>query len=99
MGLISRGFGGRRRSTGGDPERVPPGQYLTDAFPVLSAGPTPHADLEEWGFIVSGEVDVVRSWTWAEFQQLPRETVTVDIHCVTKRSKLDTSAAAPVARC
>jgi DMSO/TMAO reductase YedYZ molybdopterin-dependent catalytic subunit len=91
MGLVSRGFGGRRHSTGGDSARVPPGQYLTDDFPVLSAGPTPHADLKEWGFIVNGEIDEVRSWTWEEFQALPRETVTVDIHCVTKWSKLDTT--------
>ena len=91
MTPISRGFGRRRRSTGGDAARVPPGQYLTDDFPVLSAGPTPHADLEEWGFAVSGEVDDARSWTWEEFQQLPQETVTVDIHCVTKWSKLDTT--------
>ena len=91
MTPISRGFGRRRQSTGGDAARVPPGQYLTDDFPVLSAGPTPHADLEEWGFIVSGEVDDARSWTWDEFQQLPQETVTVDIHCVTKWSKLDTT--------
>ena len=91
MTPISRGFGRRRRSPGGDAARVPPGQYLTDDFPVLSAGPTPHADLEEWGFALSGEVDDARSWSWEEFQQLPQETVTVDIHCVTKWSKLDTS--------
>jgi len=89
MPLISRGFHGRR---GGDgpPNRVPPGQYLTDDFPVLSAGPTPRADLEEWSLMVHGAVDESRTWTWHEFNALPRETVTVDIHCVTKWSKLDT---------
>jgi len=68
---------------------VPPGQYLTDDFPVLSAGPTPHTPLEEWTFTVHG-VDEPKGWTWEEFQALPSETVTVDIHCVTRWSKLDT---------
>jgi len=68
---------------------VPPGQYLTDDFPVLSAGPTPHTPLEEWTFTIHG-VDEPKGWTWEEFQALPSETVTVDIHCVTRWSKLDT---------
>src|SRR5918992_4213348 len=86
--LISRGFRGRRDDapTG----RVPPGQYVTPDFPVLSAGPTPHSPLEEWDFSVVGEVDELRRWTWEEFRALPSEEVTVDIHCVTKWSKLDT---------
>ena len=70
---------------------MPPGQYVTDDFPVLSAGPTPHTPLAEWSFTIGGAVDEPRSWTWEEFQALPRETVTVDIHCVTKWSKLDTA--------
>ena len=86
---ISRGFSGRRRG-GGDPARVPPGQYVTDDFPVLSAGPTPHTSLGEWTFQVRGAVGEPVSWTWAEFRALPRETITVDVHCVTKWSKLDT---------
>jgi len=69
---------------------VPPGQYLTDDFPVLSAGPTPHTPLEEWTFSITGGAEPV-TWTWDEFQQLPRERVTKDIHCVTKWSKLDTT--------
>jgi DMSO/TMAO reductase YedYZ molybdopterin-dependent catalytic subunit len=89
VSFISRGFHGRRDDNV-DPKRVPPGQYVTHDFPVLSAGPTPDADLEEWGLVVHGAVDEPRSWTWAELQALPRETVTVDIHCVTKWSKLDT---------
>ena len=52
MPIISRGFRGRRRD--GPPDRVPPGQYLTDDFPVLSAGPTPHTSLEEWTFTIEG---------------------------------------------
>jgi len=89
MGFISRGFRGRRREESGD-ARVPPGQYVTDDFPVLSAGPTPHTPLAEWTFSVTGEVPESRSWTWGEFLTLPSEHFTVDIHCVTKWSKLAT---------
>ena len=86
---ISRGFRGRGGSSA-DHGRVPPGQYVTSDFPVLSAGPTPTAELEEWSFTVVGAVAEPRSWTWEQLRELPGETVTVDIHCVTKWSKLDT---------
>ena len=89
MSFISRGFTGRRR----DPElaaRVPPGQYVTADFPVLSAGPTPHTPLDQWTLTIEGGAEPV-SWTWEEFLALPSETPTVDIHCVTKWSKLDTT--------
>ena len=86
---ISRGFHGRRRAEA-DPARIPPGQYLTSDFPVLSAGPTPRVALDDWTFSIRGELDEPRSWSWAELQALPREDITVDIHCVTKWSKLDT---------
>src|ERR1700719_4445519 len=89
MSPISRGFTGRRREVA-DPSRVPPGQYVTDDFPVLSAGPTPHTSLQEWSFAIDGAVEHPMSWTWDEFLALPAEDVTVDIHCVTKWSKLDT---------
>jgi DMSO/TMAO reductase YedYZ molybdopterin-dependent catalytic subunit len=89
MAPISRGFGGRRRREV-DPSRVPPGQYTVDDFPVLSAGPTPRTSLEEWTFTIDGAVDEAVSWTWDELLALPQETFTVDIHCVTKWSKLDT---------
>ncbi len=89
MPPISRGFHGRRRSDV-EPARVPPGQYVTADFPVLSAGPTPHTPLDEWNFSIAGEVDEPRGWTWDEFRALPSEEITVDIHCVTKWSKLDT---------
>jgi DMSO/TMAO reductase YedYZ molybdopterin-dependent catalytic subunit len=85
---VSRGFRGRR--IGADPARVPPGQYVTDDFPVLSAGPTPHTPLAEWTFEIRGVGDEPVSWTWDEFRALPNETITTDIHCVTKWSKLDT---------
>jgi DMSO/TMAO reductase YedYZ molybdopterin-dependent catalytic subunit len=87
---ISRGFTGRRRPVA-DPSRVPPGQYLTADFPVLSAGPTPHTQLDEWSFTIHGAVEEPVSWPWEEFLALPAESVTVDIHCVTKWSKLDTT--------
>src|SRR6201987_4722845 len=87
---ISRGFRGRRRDDV-DAARVPPGQYVTPDFPVLSAGPTPHTPLEEWTFEIRGLVNEPVSWTWEELLALPSETPTVDIHCVTKWSKLDTT--------
>ena len=87
---VSRGFRGRR-SEESDVGRVPPGQYVTHDFPVLSAGPTPHQPLDSWSFAIHGLVDEPRSWSWDELRALPSETVTVDIHCVTKWSKLDTA--------
>ena len=89
MSPLSRGFQGRRPTV--DPARVPPGQYVTSDFPVLSAGPTPRTPLDEWSFTVSGAVEEQVSWPWDEFTALPVEMPTVDIHCVTKWSKLDTS--------
>jgi DMSO/TMAO reductase YedYZ molybdopterin-dependent catalytic subunit len=90
MGFISRGFRGKRRDTASS-SRVPPGQHVVGDFPVLSAGPTPRVSLDTWTFTVDGEIDESKRWTWKEFRALPTETVTVDIHCVTKWSKLDTS--------
>jgi DMSO/TMAO reductase YedYZ molybdopterin-dependent catalytic subunit len=87
---VSRGFRGRR-SDAAAAGRVPPGQYVTQDFPVLSAGPTPHNPIESWSFEIRGEVDEPKSWTWEQFTALPSERITVDIHCVTKWSKLDTS--------
>jgi DMSO/TMAO reductase YedYZ molybdopterin-dependent catalytic subunit len=89
MPPISRGFRGRRPEV--DPARIPPGQYVTNDFPVLSAGPTPRTPLDEWSFTISGAVDEPVSWPWEEFVGLPSETPTLDIHCVTKWSKLDTT--------
>jgi DMSO/TMAO reductase YedYZ molybdopterin-dependent catalytic subunit len=88
MPPISRGFRGRRRDDAPS-DRVPPGQYVTDDFPVLSAGPTPHTSLDDWDLTITGEVDGLKRWSWDEFRALPSEPVTVDIHCVTKWSKLD----------
>jgi DMSO/TMAO reductase YedYZ molybdopterin-dependent catalytic subunit len=91
MSFITRGFKGRRTETTGPPERIPPGQYLTADFPVLSAGPTPRIPLEDWALTVIGRDGREEVWTWNEFKSLPSETFTVDIHCVTKWSKLDTT--------
>jgi DMSO/TMAO reductase YedYZ molybdopterin-dependent catalytic subunit len=90
MARISRGFHGRRTESA-EAGRVPPGQYVTNDFPVLSAGPTPHNPIESWSFEIRGSVGEPKSWTWDEFTALPSERITVDIHCVTKWSKLDTS--------
>jgi DMSO/TMAO reductase YedYZ molybdopterin-dependent catalytic subunit len=84
------GSAGRRREPD-ESGRVPPGQYVTGDFPVLSAGPTPHTPLEEWSFTVAQSGEQLARWSWEEFRALPSETVTVDIHCVTKWSKLDTT--------
>jgi DMSO/TMAO reductase YedYZ molybdopterin-dependent catalytic subunit len=87
MNVVSRGLQGRR---GGDPSRVPPGQYETHDLPVLSAGPTPHVDTAEWTFAIADEAGGTRSWTWDEFLDLPQERPRVDVHCVTRWSRLDT---------
>ena len=88
MGIVSSGFTGRRRS----PEtELPPGQYLTEDFPVLSAGPTPRVPQEDWEFTITTESGAEHRWSWTELLALPAETVTVDIHCVTKWSKLGTT--------
>ncbi len=84
---VSRGFHGRR-STASD--RLPPGQYETHDFPVLSAGPTPRVALEEWDLTMQGVGSAVARWSWEELRGLPQETFTRDIHCVTRWSKLDT---------
>jgi DMSO/TMAO reductase YedYZ molybdopterin-dependent catalytic subunit len=90
MSPVSRGFHGRRRRTPGAAGRVPPGQYLTDDFPVLSAGPTPHTPLDQWTFSIRQHGAARKSWTWQQVRELPAENVTADIHCVTRWSKLDT---------
>jgi DMSO/TMAO reductase YedYZ molybdopterin-dependent catalytic subunit len=87
--FVSRGFQGRRQPEA-TARRLPPGQYETRDFPVLSAGPTPRTSLVTWDFTVRGPRGPAARWTWEEFQALPHETMRKDIHCVTKWSKLDT---------
>ncbi|MFI6760923.1 sulfite oxidase-like oxidoreductase [Micromonospora sp. NPDC050417] len=88
MGIVSPGFQGRPRSS---QPSLPPGQYLTEDFPVLSAGPTPRVSLDKWEFVVTTEAGAEHRWSWSEMLALPNETPTVDIHCVTRWSKLQTN--------
>jgi DMSO/TMAO reductase YedYZ molybdopterin-dependent catalytic subunit len=74
-----------------DPARLPPGQYLTEKWPVLHAGSVPNTDLATWDFQVFGEVEHLLMLTWAELQELPASEITVDIHCVTRWSRFDAS--------
>jgi len=87
MAIVSRGFQGRRRPSD---HRLPPGQYETRDFPVLSAGPTPRVDRDSWRFSIITEGGDQRSWTWPQLMALPAERPVVDLHCVTKWSKFDT---------
>jgi len=87
--MVTRGFTSRWPSAD-HAGRVPPGQSLTDGFPVLTAGPTPQVSLADWSFTVKVGPRPVKRWTWTEFQALPQTEVTRDIHCVTKWSKLNT---------
>ena len=86
--FFNPGFGSKRQSN--NSERIPPGQYETHDFPVLTAGPTPRIPLDKWTFALEGLVESPQQWTWEQFNALPHQTVTKDIHCVTKWSKLDT---------
>jgi DMSO/TMAO reductase YedYZ molybdopterin-dependent catalytic subunit len=89
MSVLSRGFGRARTHPADD--RLPPGQYdVGEAFPVLAAGPTPHTPTARWDLGIDEDGGQLRRWSWDEFRALPREAVTVDIHCVTKWSKFDT---------
>jgi DMSO/TMAO reductase YedYZ molybdopterin-dependent catalytic subunit len=81
----SRGFVGRR---GGADVTLPPGQYLTHDFPVLSATPAPQVPLDRWELTIDDGTNVLRRWNWKAFRELPSESITVDIHCVTRWSKL-----------
>jgi DMSO/TMAO reductase YedYZ molybdopterin-dependent catalytic subunit len=90
-GFVSRGFSGRRRAPEELAERLPPGQYAESGFPVLSAGPTPVIETDDWNLRIDGMVAEEREWTWAAFQELEFEEVPCDIHCVTSWSKLGTS--------
>lgn len=83
-------FFDRTRSDITDPSRIPPGQYLTDRFPVLHAGVVPSVNLSNWIFRVEGLVKAEIEWSYDEMLAMPRTERTFDIHCVTKWSKLDT---------
>ncbi|MBO0811758.1 MAG: molybdopterin-dependent oxidoreductase [Microlunatus sp.] len=87
MSDITRGFVGKRRDRDRD---LPPGQHLTDGFPVLSTGPTPRVRTDEWELFIRTGRDTSMRWTWQDFLALPMSTVVTDIHCVTSWSKLGT---------
>ena len=87
MAVFSRGFTGRSREHNAE---LPPGQYLTEDFPVLSAGPTPRIDTAEWSFAVQTESEL-HQWNWQQLHDLGPEDIATDIHCVTRWSKLGTS--------
>lgn len=87
--MTTRGFTGRRQPPEVN-DRIPPGQSLTDDFPVLSAGPTPRIRLEDWTFTLKVGPKPIVKWSWAEFNALPQTKMTRDIHCVTAWSKLNT---------
>ena len=76
MAHVSRGFRGKRG--GADQSRLPPGQYVVEGFPVLSAGPTPYTSLEEWNFSIVGEVTEPLLWSWEAFKALPSEDIRTD---------------------
>jgi DMSO/TMAO reductase YedYZ molybdopterin-dependent catalytic subunit len=88
--MPTRGFVGHRPAED-VARRLPPGQYRTDDFPVLSLGPTPQVDLATWSFTINDGPRPLKSWKWSEFEALPRTTLERDIHCVTKWSKFDTT--------
>ena len=75
---------------GYDPARLPPGQYLTEKWPVLHAGSIPKTDLATWDFTVSGEVEEPVRLSWEELTALPATEIKLDIHCVTRWSRFDT---------
>ena len=87
--METRGFTGRRQppETGA---RLPPGQYLTEDFPILQIGPNPSVDLATWQFTLRDGSRPIKTWSWEAMRALPRTTWHGDIHCVTKWSKLDT---------
>ena len=89
--FVTRGFVGRRTEPGPGnvADRIPPGQYLTTDFPVLSAGPTPRTPRDRWSFSIEGLVTAPITWAWNEFTALPNREWVVDISCVTKWTKLD----------
>jgi DMSO/TMAO reductase YedYZ molybdopterin-dependent catalytic subunit len=88
MAIVTRGFGGRRQR---EAEALPPGQYLTEDFPVLTAGPTQYVEPEDWTLTLTTDTGEQQSWSWPDLMALPVEDVEVDIHCVTRWSKLGTA--------
>ena len=87
MAIVNRGFVGRRDRMA---DRLPPGQYSTLDFPVLSAEPTPVLPLDSWRLTIQSSDHRAHSLRWRDFLALPHRDITTDIHCVTRWSKFDT---------
>lgn len=87
---ITRGFKGKGHSDAGTRDRVPPGQFVTPDFPILTAGPTQRTALDDWTLSLQFGGELLARWNWSEFGALPQTEVKTDIHCVTKWSKFDT---------
>lgn len=87
MPALTPGFTGRAREIS---RRLPPGQFATEDFPVLSAGPTPRIDLDEWRFTVTDETGARTSWDWSQYMAMEQDEPILDIHCVTRWSKFGT---------
>ena len=87
MAIVNRGFVGRRDRMA---DRLPPGQYSTVDFPVLSAEPTPALPHDRWRLTIQSSDHRAHSLGWSDFRDLPHQDVTTDIHCVTRWSKFDT---------
>jgi DMSO/TMAO reductase YedYZ molybdopterin-dependent catalytic subunit len=91
LGIVFRSRAEKKVSEAGyDPSRLPPGQYLTEKWPVLHAGSVPETDLAAWDFRVWGEVENPIALDWERFSELPRTENVQDIHCVTRWSRFDT---------
>ena len=88
--MATRGFSGKGRTVGAA-GRLPPGQFVTEDFPVLSADPTPSVPLESWRFTLRIGPRPIKQWSWEAFARLPTSSITRDIHCVTRWSKFDTT--------
>ena len=86
--MINDNFFGRRKNTPTRP--VPPGQYIEDGFPVLSAGPTPRVDTNTWDFSIEIAGETAGTWSWESLNSLEQTDMHTDIHCVTKWSKFNT---------
>ncbi|MCH7740938.1 MAG: molybdopterin-dependent oxidoreductase, partial [Chloroflexi bacterium] len=87
--MVTRGFFGLRRPE--PPREIPPGQYYETGFPTLTAGPAPKIETDTWEFTISRGTEQLARWDWNELMALPNEVITVDLHCVTKWSKLDST--------
>src|SRR5947199_2816255 len=90
VGSVFRARAERKVAEAGyDPARPPPGQYLTEKWPVLHAGSVPETDRSTWDFKVFGEVEHPVTLSWDELEELPSKEITIDIHCVTRWSRFD----------